>query len=190
MNRHSVLVPLALLLGAFINASCSAPTPTQAPASPPATQWSDVSTPIQPTLQPTDPGQVNYEPTAAASGQTPYSGYACAITHDGCTCDSAVVIRAAFTFPSADKMTYEFHGDTYGASWDMTRLGPNQWSYTIPIGADETNGTPTDAGHYFIVLTFKPDGYTLLQSQDRGDGTQTTCKEVAYTRLSSQTPAP
>lgn len=174
-----------------LTVGCASGTPTPGPATDPAvTQWSDVSTPIQPTLRPTPTGQVDYEPTAAVLGSVPYSGYSCTLTADGCTCDNAVVIKASFVFQPGDKMTYEFRGDTYGASWDMSRLGPNQWSYTIPIGADQQDSTQVAAGHFFTVLTLTSDGFTMLQREDRGDGTQITCPEVPYTRLSAVTPGP
>lgn len=177
-----------LILAAALAAGCASakPTATSAPATdPPGTEWTDISTPDQPTLAPTDPGQLNYEPTAAAAGSAPYSGYACTFAADQCSCETAVVIKAAFTFNPGDKMTYEFHGDTYGAAWEMTRLAANQWSYTIPIGADETGSNSAQAGHYFTVLTFTHDGFTLLQSEDKGDGTQLTCPAVSYKRLTA-----
>lgn len=187
------LIP-AVLISLLAAAGCAAVarTATADPGlSAQPTQWSDVSTVVHPTLLPTETGQVDFEPTAAASGKVPYSGYNCFITKDSCTCDDAVVIKAGFTFQPVDKMTYEFRGDTYGAQWKMSRLGPNQWSYTIPIGADQANGTPeAQSGHFFIVLTFTADGFTLLQREEMGDGTRVTCPEVPFTRLSSVTPAP
>ncbi len=189
--RYLVLISIGVLGLAAGCAPGAAGTPTASPATDPAiTQWSDVSTPIQPTLLPSPTGQIDYEPTAAAVGSVPYSGYSCNLTADGCTCDSASVIRASFTFQPGDKLTYVFRGDTYGASWEMSRLGPNQWSYTIPIGADQDSGTQAASGNFFTVLTFTVDGFTLLQREDLGNGKQVTCPEVPYTRLSAVTPGP
>jgi hypothetical protein len=181
---------MVLVLAAGCGRTTS-PQPTSTMiADPPVTQWSDVSTLPQPTLVPTQPGQINYEPTASAVGQVPYSGYNCTITTDSCTCDQAVVVKAGFTFATGDQMSYQFRGDTYGAQWNMSRLGPNQWSYTIPIGADQSGGKPPVTGHYFIVLTFSADGFTLLQREEMSDGTKLTCPEVGFTRLSAATPSP
>lgn len=184
MRRLTLFV---LILAAALGAGCASatPTPSAAATDPAVTQWTDISTPVQPTLRPTDSSQINYEPTAAASGDAPYSGYSCTFAKDKCSCDTAVVIKASFTFNPGDKMTYEFHGDTYGSSWEMSRLAANQWSYTIPIGADETGASGTQAGHYFTVITFTPDGFTMLQSEDRGDGSQLTCPAVFYKRLTA-----
>jgi hypothetical protein len=190
-NRSSLLAILLGMLAPFLTACGAGQAVPTDPATQAPTQWSDVSTQSQPTLLPTETGQVSFEPTAAAAGKVPYSGYNCSLSTEACTCADATVISAAFTFQPGNKMIYEFRGDTYGAQWPMTRLAPNQWSYTIPIGADHNGGTPeAGSGHYFIVLTFTQDGFTLLQREELADGTRVTCPEVAYTRLSAVTPGP
>ncbi len=142
-------------------------------------------TPLPADLPPNLP--VDFTPNelaAARAGKANYSGYSCNFSKDGCTCDQPTIQSVTFTFQPGNKMSYQFMGDTYGAQWEMTRISPDQWSYTLRIAADETGGaTPTGAGSFFFVLAFTADGFKIAQREDLGGGQVITCPEVVFARM-------
>ena len=119
---------------------------------------------------------------AADLGEQVYSGYTCTITKVGCACEQPIIQKANFDFVSEYSMIYSFNGSGYASEWQMTRLGPNQWSYEIAIYSDEGNLL----GAWLVLLTFDVDGYTITEGADLVAGGFVTCPDVAYRRLMSE----
>jgi hypothetical protein len=122
-----------------------------------------------------------YELIAAGVGEAVYSGYSCAIAPIGCACETPVIERVSFTFTPEGRLLYHFKGDGYEAEWDMGRLGPNQWGYTLPL-YDQAGGFE---GAYFALLTFNQDGYVLNLGMNFDTGEIVTCPTVTFRRVMS-----
>jgi len=142
-------------------------------------------TPLPENLPPGLPADFTPNELAAAQlGQAAYSGYACSFNEDNsCVCDQPSIQSVTFTFQPGNKLIYQFTGDTYSAQWEMTRLSPDQWSYTLSIGADESGATPGNGGGYFFVMTLTETGFALSQREDKGGGQIITCPDVVFTRM-------
>ncbi len=190
---RSLWIPLVLVMAA---AGCAAPpTPTDPPA-PPDTETlvaeTEVSIPL-PTVTPVTPLPVDVPPNmpadftpnelaaAVAPANTPYSGYNCSMTTDACTCDEPTILSVTLTFQPGNLLTYAFAGDLYGATWEMTRIAPDQWSYTLKIGTAESG---SGSGSYFYLMTMQPAGFKMTQRRD-ADGTSVTCPDAVFTRMGS-----
>jgi hypothetical protein len=180
-------------------AGCSSGTPAfpagASPSAPPATATATLS--IIPTAFPeaaepsaaseTDPAVddpnalTGYELIAAGVGEAVYSGYSCTIAPIGCACEIPVIEQVSFTFTPEGRLFYHFKGDGYEAEWDMGRLGPNQWGYTLPL-YDQAG---TFEGAYFALLTFNQDGYILNVGMNFNTGEIVTCPTVTFRRVMS-----
>lgn len=127
-----------------------------------------------------------YELIAAGLGEAVYSGYSCTIAPIGCACETPVIEQVSFTFTPERRLLYHFRGDGYEAEWDMGRLGPNQWGYTLPLYDEEGNFE----GAYFALLTFNQDGYVLNVGMNFNTGEIATCPTVTFRRVMSPTAEP
>jgi hypothetical protein len=144
-----------------------------------------------PTSDPTREGLpidvTGYELIATSLGEAVYSGYACTIAPVGCACEEPVIQKASFAFVSEGQMSYTFSGSGYGSEWLMTRIGRNQWSYTIPMYRQDG----TFEGAFFVLLTFTEDGFIITQGADLDEGGMVACPDVYFRRLMSDaTPEP
>jgi hypothetical protein len=127
------------------------------------------------------PGLTSNEVAAARFGESVYSGYSCVLTPEGCACEIPVIERSSFTFVSENTMTFAFKGDGYAAVWEMSHLGPDQWSYTLPMIGDAGEFQ----GAFFSLLTFTEDGYVYNLGADFDEGGIVTCPDVTFRRISS-----
>ena len=119
------------------------------------------------------------EQIAATSGDAVYSGYACVIAFGaGCACETPVIERASFTPLPGERISYVFSGEGYGSTWELGRLAPNQYSYTLPLFDD----TGQFRGSYLILITFLRDGYLYNLGADI-DGELVTCPDITFRRL-------
>ena len=121
------------------------------------------------------------EVAAARAGEAVYSGYSCVVTPQGCACEIPVIERSTFTFAPEGHMLFHFTGDGYASEWEMSRLGPDQWSYTIPMFSQSGDFQ----GAFFVLLTFTPDGYVYNLGADFDEGGIVTCPDVTFRRLST-----
>ena len=185
-------IPLVLVLSAV---GCAAPpTPTD-PPTPPDTETlvaePEISVPL-PTQVPVTPLPENLPPNlpadftpselaAALAEDSVYSGYKCSMTADSCSCDEPTILRARFTFEPGNLMTYQFRDDLSGATWEMARLGPDQWNYIIKIGSAESDAG-SSGGSYFYLMTMQPNGFSMTQRRDV-DGVSVTCPDAVFTRM-------
>ena len=191
------LTLITLLLG-LSTAGCAAP-PTPVATDPPApvetetlVAETEVSIPL-PTITPVTPLPENLPPNlpadftpnelaAAMAEESVYSGYECSMTTDSCTCDEPTIMRVRFTFEPGNLLTYQFRTDLSGATWEMSRLGPDQWNYIIKIGSAESDAG--SGGNYFYLMTMQPTGFTMTQRRESG-GVSVTCPAAAFTRMGS-----
>jgi len=145
-------------------------------------------TPVTPLPENLPPGlPVDFSPhelAAAQLGKATYSGFSCTLMSDSCTCDQPTIQRIEFTFEPGNKMLYTFAGDSFSAQWQMARVSPDEWSYTLRIGTDETSGTPASGGGYFFLITLTDAGFVMAQREDRGNGEVVTCPDAVFTRMS------
>ena len=63
----------------------------------------------------------------------------------------------------------------------MSHLGPDQWSYTIPM----YNEAGEFQGAFFSLLTFNEDGYVYNLGADLDEGGIVTCPDVTFRRITS-----
>jgi hypothetical protein len=196
--RISVLVlAIVLLMG------CRAPNPE--PSSEPAAVEQGVPTatvaidpplptpsPVQATTPEVAPtvdslqfglpgGLTSNEISAARFGEAVYSGYSCVMAPEGCACEIPVIERSSFTFLDENTMNFAFKGDGYAAQWEMSHLGPDQWTYTIPM----YNEAGEFQGAFFSLLTFTEDGYVYNLGADFDEGGIVTCPDVTFRRIST-----
>lgn len=120
-----------------------------------------------------------YELIAFNLGEAVYSGYSCTIAPVGCSCEEPVLERVVFNFQSEYRMSYTFAGDGYQATWEMTRLGPNQWGHTLPLYDEEGQ----IHGALIALLTFTADGFLYNLGADYQDGQVITCPDVSFRRV-------
>ncbi len=168
------------------------------PATAPGQQLNDLPAP-SPTATPTASASeepvdqyglpydlTGYELLAARAGEAIYSGYACAIAPVGCACETPVIERISFTFAEPGHLSYHFAGDGYQATWEMTRLGANQWGYTQGYIIE---GTETVVSHV-ILLTFTDTGFIRNDGVDFREEGFVSCPDVTFRRLAVPTPEP
>ncbi len=122
-----------------------------------------------------------YELIAFNLGEAVYSGYNCTLAPVGCSCEEPVLERIVFEFLSEYKMRYTFAGEGYQATWEMTRIGPNQWEHTLPIYDEEGQ----IYGAVFALLTFTSDGFIYNLGANYQDGELITCPDVSFRRVMS-----
>ncbi len=128
-----------------------------------------------------------YEMVAQNVGRVAYGGYACTgiVAEVGaCECNTKVAEYVTFTFPTTDTLQVTFEGIGYSSTWEMVRVGANQWSYSVPL-FDESG---VQVGTYFAMLNFTPDGYIRTEGADFG-GAIVTCPDTAFTRVTFDAPA-
>jgi len=129
-----------------------------------------------------------YELVAQSVGRAPYGGHACLISLApdllACACDSEVVEHVTFNFLTKDQLHITFEGPGYTAEWDMTRVGPNHWSYSIPM----LNNQGDAIGVYTTLLTFTESGYVVNLGADF-EGAMVTCPDVPFVRATVDAPA-
>jgi hypothetical protein len=192
-----------LVLAVVLLMGCSAPDP-EPPSEPAAAEQivptatvtadSPLSTasPAQATTPEAEPtvdstgfglpgGLTSNEISAARFGEAVYSGYSCVIVPEGCACEIPVIERSSFTFLDENTMNFAFKGDGYAAQWEMSHLGPDQWSYTIPM----YNEAGEFQGAFFSLLTFTEDGYVYNLGADLDEGGIVTCPDVTFRRIST-----
>jgi hypothetical protein len=126
-------------------------------------------------------GLTRNEISAARFGEAVYSGYSCVMAPEGCACERPVIERSSFTFLDENTMTFAFKGDGYAAEWEMSHLGPDQWSYTIPM----YNEAGEFQGAFFSLLTFNEDGYVYNLGADFDEGGIVTCPDVTFRRITT-----
>jgi hypothetical protein len=192
-----------LVLVVILLMGCRAPEPEplSEPAAPedPPTEADEVDPPL-PTPSPSQPastpepaatvdsvqfglpgGLTSNEISAARFGEAVYSGYSCVLAPEGCACEIPVIERSSFTFLTENTMTFAFKGDGYAAEWEMSHLGPDQWSYTIPM----YNEAGEFQGAFFSLLTFTDEGYVYNLGADFDEGGIVTCPDVTFRRIAS-----
>lgn len=173
------------------SSSPEAPSPTATatvavpPTVPPAATSTEPAAPptSAPALEGLPIDVTGYELIAIRIGEAVYSGYACTIAPVGCACDQPVIQRASFEFVSEGTMLYKFMGSGYGAEWQMDRIGPNQWSYTIAM---YDQGGQFE-GAFFVLVTFAEDGFIITQGADLDEGGMIACPDVFFRRMMSDT---
>jgi hypothetical protein len=194
-NRTCGWLLTALLTS--ILAAC-APSPTATSTQPADPTWlvaeteasipNPTVTPVTPLPENLPPGlPVDFSPNelaVAQLGKAAYSGFNCTLEAETCTCDQPTIQNIQFTFQPGNKMLYSFAGDTFAAQWAMARVSPDQWSYTLRIGTDETSGTPASGGGYFFLITLTDTGFVMAQRKDHGNGEVVTCPDAVFTRMS------
>jgi len=120
-----------------------------------------------------------YELIAFNLGEAVYSGYSCTIAPVGCSCEEPVLERVVFNFLSEYRMSYTFAGEGYQATWEMTRVGPNQWNHTLPLYDEEGKVH----GALIALLTFTADGFLYNLGADYQVGQVITCPDVSFRRV-------
>jgi len=116
---------------------------------------------------------------AQAAGEAVYSGYTCVISPEGCACEEPIVERITFTFEEDNILRYNFKGDGYSSEWEMTRLAPNQWSYTLPIYNNSGNFT----GAFTVLMTLNSSGFEYNLGADYGQDGFVSCPTINFRRV-------
>lgn len=206
--RNPTRFPLlsAVALAALIGAACRA---SQAPAPPPEiTPPAGVSTQVSVTpepsplpsataslsvdLSPTAPqvegipdvpyDMTGYELIAYSVGQATYSGYACIVSPDGCSCELPALQETTFTFTPEGMLHYAFEGDESSGEWEMSRAAPNQWEYSFSLNSVERNSA---IGEGRVLISFTEEGFVYTQFINFFDSGPVVCPEVPFRRLMS-----
>jgi hypothetical protein len=205
-NTIRPALPAAMALAALIGAACSA---SQPPAPPPdITPPAGASTPASATpepsplpsataspstdLSPTAPqvegapdvpyDMTGYELIAYSVGQATYSGYACVISPDGCSCELPTIQEVTFTFSPEGPMTYTFESDESAGAWEMSRGAPDQWIYSFSLDSQERGG---QIGEGRVMISFTEEGFVYTQFINFFESGPVLCPEVPFRRLMS-----
>ncbi|MGF1504014.1 MAG: hypothetical protein ACFB51_02590 [Anaerolineae bacterium] len=177
MRRFAFVLPAVILLLAACGGTPAEPTPT-----PPVREEGAVidleslPTPLPASTMPatpvvTDPNAsglpfdaTEREVDAALAPAQTYSGYTCIIAAQaGCSCERPIIQRVRFTFTEDGRMYYRYAtANNINVSWQLSRVGPDQWSVTLPIVSSEQDFEGSLVG----LLTFSENGYTFTQVVD------------------------
>lgn len=192
LKRTALFLSIALL--ALALAACAAPAassqaspyptdPALAFTPPPLVDMSQVPT-LDPSLANLSAEgyvfeQTGYELIAEQVGRAEYAGYICLIGSGvGCDCSTALDQYVTFEFVDDNTLIMKVENEYFTTQWSMERVGPNQWTVTIPIYKEEDGAF---AGNQFRLLTFTETGFIFTEGLDLY-GQITTCQDVAFDR--------
>lgn len=205
-GTHRLHWPLLITLVAALLAGCGGPAPAATPPGELATEIPS-NAPTAPALAPTPfppptgapsggeqapappPGvpavpydMTGFEMIAASVGTAAYSGYGCLLSPVGCACELPSLQQVTFNFRPDGKLDYHFESEGYATTWEMSRVAPNQWEYTISLFSEERGA---QIGEGRVLLSLTEDGYVFAQIVDFYEQGLVTCPEVNFRRLMS-----
>ncbi len=176
-----ILAFAVLFVAVLALAACAAPVPMAQPTITPV-PFTDLDLPeiVMPEAQEFAEFELTLEEmNAEAAGEAAYAGRSCILSPAGCACEQDLVEYMSFAFPTNAQLVRTFTGPGYANSWEMVRIGENQWSYSsLPVTFE---GDDSIVAINFAFLTFTPNGYILTQGADFGSAIQ-TCPDVQFIR--------